>query len=1250
MSRHKKTFAPRASRSGSQNIHRKEDEENQEKITPQDVTISLAKTEVTQITYGLFRNRAFKKVENGSVTIKFLEKGPHVLILHKALNTLGYKAVGNGSSFWKETKMALISFQQKNNITATGIFNRETLLKMDEVLGKDSNDEEDKFPIYERAKMLYDAFEYSTWGIFGGTDEDKVFKALEKLSTVGRKELITYYDQKYKPKRKAGLVKDLYKELGDKDLYRAIRLLYGNYQEPQPQSQETDQEPKGQLLQEVIIYARRPYPWIKSKTQYTIEGELIEFECMYQNDTPIMYATGNTPKIPEVVRKVLVQVDNKVYNLSEYPPRNIKTFRQDGNAISQFSIAARKSGVYTFVFFIENAVTHEFVAYTQKHQVKTLEEAATDGLKENKAQNYRDFRQQIAFIDFNLSKGAFKDQRNDLNFFIKSESNKNPAEVGTIYSNYTPHLYYSIKGKPISKDQHYFWFAEINTPKEMSDATSALLGVQYSKDANVLGYKRGEYFGKDGWNMNSSQTTAAFLGSFTGIFTIHCLVLDKNNKPTGLQASYRQVVLPKSDYQTLQKFREYKKNIDKSFNTILPNTALALNAVAINEKTAEKISLNLFLGKSKTNSKNYVLTDLTPGVQHQRTYEGSNIKDLFEEFDSKNTYPDGILAYEIPANTLGYPRIKGKFTTDGASLWEEISSGAGWASLGLAVVGLVASFTPAAPIAPFIFMAAGATGAASGTASIIDKVQKGTLTNETLAFDVIMIASSFLGMAGSLSSIVKASSIIKISATGMRYIILTDFVLNGTATVMITYEGFESIQAIQNDKNLTTAEKIDAIVKILGQLTLTAGLLVLSSKNLKGAELENLQNNKKGNTKKSFNPEQHSEFIDTPENLGKRSPKLISKKTQIPEIKNKYQQPSFDQFVTSVEGGFPSDEIARQAYDLFKNKKWTQLEQLFKDHNLNGNWPPNRGASGTINTTLKKGGIFDRYGGWIEENGSFQDKGTFAGKDGTPYTERALPKGADGKPYNRYEILKDIPGVSEGEIIPWFGEKGGGIQYELPASINDLIKEGYIKPIDKAPKNSNLAGPKSFQKKNLKDNENQEINSVKEEKNIIIINKTLENEIEDIFDIRRKKAIEFYQKYNPDMTERQIKSHISGIDFNKPIEVVKLPEGTELIQYTKVNTEGIVLRGDYYTNNPNHTPSELGVSDKYNVQTPDRVKTSEVKEVTKEVLKLPKDVEGLKSTSAEINDTWSRIDEYGQELPIYTKGGGIQIYIPKSQF
>lgn len=900
MSRHNKTFAPRANRSEAQTTDNKEEQEKYIPISSQDAKISLAKTEVTQITYAPFQNRAFNKIERGLSIMQFSDKGLHVLALNKALNELGYKAPENETLFWGKTKSELMSFQRDHGIKISGIFDSKTLLKMNEVLGASKKQEKkDQLSVSERAKMLYEAFEHRNLWIFGATDEDKVFKALDKLSYKDRQELITYYDKTYKPKRKAGLVEELYEELeNSKDLYKAIKLLYANFeepqQEPQPASQqELEQASKGQLIEEVVIFAKRPYPWIKSKTKYTLEGEPIEFECVYQYETPIMYATGSKPKIPEVVRKVLIQKDGTVYSLLDRPDfvENIKTFRQDGTVISEFSINTEKSGIYTFVFIIENTITNEFSAYTKKHQVKTLEEAASDNLKKNKIQNYSDFRQQIAFIDFNLSKGAVKEQKSNPDFFIKTESStKNPEEVGTIYSDYIPHLYYSIKGKPIPKDHHYFWFAEINTPKEMADGVSTLLGVEYAKNAVVHGYKRGMYFGKDGWDMNSSQTTAAFLGSFTGVFTIHCLELDKNNHLAGQQASYQQVILPKEDYKALQNIREYKRNIDKSFNTILPNTALALNAIVINEKTTETLSLNLFLGKSKTNSKNYVLTDLTPGVLHKRTYEGSNIKDLFKEFDRKNTYPDGILAYEIPVNTLGYSTMKGNFTTDGESMWESLSTKAGWASLGLAVAGLAASFTPAAPIAPFLFIAAGATGAVSGTASIIDKVRQGTLTKETLTLDVIMIASSFLGMAGSLSNIVKASSILKISATGMRYIIITDFALNGTAGIMITSDGLESIQAINDNKNLTTAEKIDATVKILAQLTLTAGLLVLSNKNLKGAVLENKQlpKKKKGTSKRPYNPEQHNEFIDTPENLtGGMSSKLpIFKAKSKTSVKN----------------------------------------------------------------------------------------------------------------------------------------------------------------------------------------------------------------------------------------------------------------------------------------------------------------------------------------------------------------------------
>ncbi len=131
-----------------------------------------------------------------------------------------------------------------------------------------------------------------------------------------------------------------------------------------------------------------------------------------------------------------------------------------------------------------------------------------------------------------------------------------------------------------------------------------------------------------------------------------------------------------------------------------------------------------------------------------------------------------------------------------------------------------------------------------------------------------------------------------------------------------------------------------------------------------------------------------------------------------------------------------------------------------------------------------------------------------------------------------------------------------------------------------------------------------------------------------------------------------IESHIAGIDFTKPVKIIKLSAGTELIQYTKVNSEGARLKGDYYTDNPSNTPSELGISETYNVRDPNNGwrHTQEVKEVTQEKTTLSSDVEGMKSTSAPIEDTWSRIDQDGNKLPVKTEGGGSQIYIPKSQF
>ncbi|MBL4746854.1 MAG: hypothetical protein JKY08_10855 [Flavobacteriaceae bacterium] len=172
------------------------------------------------------------------------------------------------------------------------------------------------------------------------------------------------------------------------------------------------------------------------------------------------------------------------------------------------------------------------------------------------------------------------------------------------------------------------------------------------------------------------------------------------------------------------------------------------------------------------------------------------------------------------------------------------------------------------------------------------------------------------------------------------------------------------------------------------------------------------------------------------------------------------------------------------------------------------------------------------------------------------------------------------------------------------------------------------------------------------------------NEILDLLYVRNEikpvftDLIEYEVQYNEThyhFSQRLAKQYnewffYNGIQvvFGKPErgEPIEIEYGTELFQYTKINTEGTVLRGDYYTDNPNATATELGISDQYSVRDPNNGwgQTDQVKTVNQESITIENNVEGLKSTSAEINDTWSLKDE-----AIPTEGGGSQIYIPKNQ-
>jgi hypothetical protein len=101
-------------------------------------------------------------------------------------------------------------------------------------------------------------------------------------------------------------------------------------------------------------------------------------------------------------------------------------------------------------------------------------------------------------------------------------------------------------------------------------------------------------------------------------------------------------------------------------------------------------------------------------------------------------------------------------------------------------------------------------------------------------------------------------------------------------------------------------------------------------------------------------------------------------------------------------------------------------------------YPANGGFVGEPTpTTLDVGTRIDRYG---------SPYGKYASPEGTPYYQRSLPPGSDGKPYSIYELTKPLR-VQSGTVAPAFGELGGGTQYLLPRSVRGLIDDAFLKEV-----------------------------------------------------------------------------------------------------------------------------------------------------------------------------------------------------------
>ncbi|WP_193775916.1 MULTISPECIES: hemagglutinin repeat-containing protein [unclassified Pseudovibrio] len=162
--------------------------------------------------------------------------------------------------------------------------------------------------------------------------------------------------------------------------------------------------------------------------------------------------------------------------------------------------------------------------------------------------------------------------------------------------------------------------------------------------------------------------------------------------------------------------------------------------------------------------------------------------------------------------------------------------------------------------------------------------------------------------------------------------------------------------------------------------------------------------------------------------IAKATPKKL--RSKVISATNKRLSRILQQAQTSVwkAKGFNNEQIST-ARTLGLKPKW-----INKDGSIH--WPRNDGFLGKPqNVILQPGMKIDRYG---------QTTGGYLSPVGTPFEKRALPPNSANMPYTVYEVLKPIP-VKKGPAAPWFGQPGGGTQFQLQkARVQDLIDDGYI--------------------------------------------------------------------------------------------------------------------------------------------------------------------------------------------------------------
>ena len=463
---------------------------------------------------------------------------------------------------------------------------------------------------------------------------------------------------------------------------------------------------------------------------------------------------------------------------------------------------------YTVTITLQNIGT---ISFNRQFNAVSVQDRADDVLADQADLSFQDL---TTNLNAQLGLLAPDNQPGDANQPHISSSGGNPAPESDPAS--PNHLRYSLRNP--EEGVTYQWFVKPLDQNELPDTIGTHSKVN-RENSSMYALGQG--------NSKSWPTSRG------GIYVVICEPTE--NDGTQQPITFLQTILSQEQVTQVEGLQESLTKINNEYAPQL-REQVPVTAVHVNESTGASTTLNLYLGHA-SDGNGYKMMDLTPGLDPSNVeiiYEGDSVTEVLADFDSNNKYPEGRISLRIAENDAGIARYTWNIETDGASFLSSLSSGFGWAALGLGVAGLLAApFTGGSSLAVTALVIGSATaGVAAGALSIMDRLQNEELDTMGLTIDSLGIAADLLTLGIAGNGLRAGRQAVNVAGRNMRYLLYSNFVVEGASFTLISIQGIGQIQSVASSTSMSEDEKRAAIVRILAALAATGGLLMLSSRDL----------------------------------------------------------------------------------------------------------------------------------------------------------------------------------------------------------------------------------------------------------------------------------------------------------------------------------------------------------------------------------------------------------------------------------